>query len=130
MVYAIKSTYSVTTRCVLASGKRLSDIFTIYSGLKQGASPPSVIPSFIHIMLLHADDTVVFSTSPELFITKCNTLLSSFNANRLELNLKKSDQGQGLYLSIPKIVIVSDNKIKLKSEWLSYKKSFFRCHNI
>ena len=41
-------------------------------------------------MLLHADGTVVFSTTYELFINKCNTLISLYKENRLELNFKKS----------------------------------------
>ena len=39
--YAIKATYSVT-RCVLVSGKKLSDILLTFNGIKQGA-PSSVI---------------------------------------------------------------------------------------
>ena len=43
----------------------------------------------LHI-LLHADDTVIFSTSRKKFIKKCNVLLTAFHENRLELNLSKS----------------------------------------
>ena len=43
----------------------------------------------LHVVL-HADGTVVFSTTRDLFIKKCNTLISSFRENRLELNFGKS----------------------------------------
>ena len=133
LFYAIKATY-VITRCILVSGKELLDIFLTFSGIKQGA-PSSVIlfilfmDKFINIvrekcipetllgdlhMLLHADDTVVFSTSRELFIKKCNILISSYKENRLELNLKKSSF---------MIINPNDNdhrmNVKLDSGWLS-----------
>ena len=137
LFYAIKATYSVT-RCVLVSGKKLSDIFLTFSGIKQGA-PSSVIlfilfmDQFISMlrqkcisenilgelhMLLHADDTAVFSTTYELFINKCNILITSYKENRLELNFKKSS-----------FMIINPKKhdyrvnIKLNSGWLSYEKA-------
>ena len=135
--YAIKATYTVT-RCVLTSGQQLSDIFSTYSGIKQGA--PSSVILFVLFMdqfignlrqkcisenllgelhiLLHADDTVLFSTSRELFVNKCNTLISSFRENRLELNLKKS----AFMIINPDVGDIRAN-IKLEYGWLLYKKS-------
>ena len=55
LFYAIKATYSVT-RCVLASGKKISDIFLTFSGIKQGA--PSSVILFILFM-----DQFINSTS-------------------------------------------------------------------
>ena len=71
----------------------------------------------LHI-LLHADDTVLFSTSRELFVNKCNTLISSFRENRLELNLKKS----AFMIINPDVGDIRVN-IKLEYGWLLYKKS-------
>ena len=65
-------------------------------------------------MLLHADDTVVFSTTYQLFINKCNTLISLYKENRLELNFKKS----GFMIINPKKHDYRMN-IKLISGWLT-----------
>ena len=40
--------------------------------------------------LLHADDTVIMSTSRELFITKCDTMIQHFEGNDLLFNILKS----------------------------------------
>ena len=106
---AIKAMYS-STRIIIKSGSRLSEIFSGFSGIKQGA-PSSVVlfvifmDQFIDIvrercvkepvigvlhLLLHADDTAVVSTTKDLFIIKCNVLLDAFKAKRVSLNIKKS----------------------------------------
>ena len=140
LFYAIKATYKIT-RCILVSGKKLSELFLTFSGIKQGA-PSSVIlfilfmDKFVSIvkekclpenmlgelhMLLHADDTVIFSTSRKKFIKKCNVLLTAFHENRLELNLSKSS----FMIINPNDHNLNDlrTNIKLESGWLSYKKS-------
>lgn len=43
----------------------------------------------LHI-LLQADDTVVLSTTRELFITKCYILLAEFKEKKMNINAKKS----------------------------------------
>ena len=40
--------------------------------------------------LLHADDTVILSTSKKQFIDKCNKMTVFFSENRLSLNIEKS----------------------------------------
>ena len=40
--------------------------------------------------LVHADDTIVISTSRESFIVKCNHMIDYFNENKLSLNFDKS----------------------------------------
>ena len=40
--------------------------------------------------LLHADDTILVSTSRDLFVKKCNHMLDFFDENKLSLNIKKS----------------------------------------
>ena len=138
MFYAIKSIYSVT-KCVLKAGDKLSDVFRTYTGIKQGA-PSSVILFLIFMdefivllrekciaenvlgalhILLHADDTVVISTTRELFISKCNILLAEFNEKKMSINVKKSGF----------MVINSTNHedrldIKLESCWLYYVKEY------
>ena len=138
MFYAIKAMYS-TTRCIVKAGHKLSDIFITHSGIKQGA-PSSVIlfvifmDEFIDIMrdkcirenvigmlhiLLHADDTAVLSTSKELFLQKCNTLLAAFKQKKVSLNLKKS----GFLVINPKNA-EDRYDLKLENGWLSYNASF------
>ena len=67
---------------------------------------------------MYTDDTVVFSTTYKLFINKCNTLISLYKENHLELNFKKS----GFMIINPKNHDYLMN-IKLISGWLTYKKS-------
>ena len=137
LLEAIKATYRVT-RCILKSCGKLSDVFHTYSGIKQGA-PSSVILFIIFMddvievikqkcineavinnlhVLLHADDTLVFSLSHELFVKKCNILINTFHQKKLLLNLKKSGY-----------MIIHDDKstlridLKLESGWLPYRES-------
>lgn len=43
----------------------------------------------IHV-LIHADDTIILSTSRDLFIHKCNETINFFSQNKLNLNIDKS----------------------------------------
>ncbi len=136
--YAIKAMYT-TTRCIVKSGRKLSDIFSTHTGIKQGA-PSSVIlfiifmDEFIDIMrnkcisenvigmlhiLLHADDTALLSTSRELFSRKCDILLTAFKQKKVSLNLKKS----GFLVINPKVP-GDRNNIKLNFGWLTYCTNF------
>ena len=136
--YAIKAMYSAT-KCIVKAGQKLSDIFLTHSGIKQGA-PSSVIlfiifmDDFIDIVrdkcikepvigllhiLLHADDTAVLSTSRDLFIKKCNVLLSAFKVKKVSLNLKKS----GFLVINPKSR-EDTYDIKLEFGWLLYHSTF------
>ena len=138
LFYAIKTMYSAT-KCVIKSGKKLSDVFLTHSGIKQGA-PSSVIlfiifmDEFIDIVrekcireqviemlhiLLHADDTAVLSTDRMLFIKKCNVLLAAFKMKKVSLNLGKSGF---LVLNPQKEEDRFD--IKLDSGWLTYCSSY------
>ena len=69
----------------------------------------------LHVVL-HADGTVVFSTTRRLFIKKWNTLISTFRENRLELNFGKSS-----FMIIHPMNEDLRINIKLDSGWLSYK---------
>ena len=64
--------------------------------------------------LLHADDTLVFSSNRDLFIEKCNILIDTYHKKKLLLNLKKS-----AYM----IMYANKNGVKLKSGWLPNKQS-------
>ena len=138
MFYAIKSMYTVT-KCTLKSGKKLSDVFYTHTGIKQGA--PSSVTLFLLFMdefiahlrtkcieekiigslhvLLHADDTVVISTNRELFVKKCNTLISAFTVKKLTLNISKSG-----FMVINPLVQLDRVNIKLDDGWLSYVSEF------
>ena len=137
LLEAIKSTYKVT-RCVLNGFGKLSDVFATFSGIKQGA-PSSVILFIIFMddvistlkekcinefliknlhILLHADDTVIFSFDHELFVFKCNALIDSFHVKKLQLNLKKS-----CYMIVYAKSEGDKVLLKLKSGWLPYASS-------
>ena len=138
MFYAIKSVYSVT-KCVLKAGDKLSETFRTYTGIKQGA-PSSVILFLIFMdefivllrekciaenvigtlhILLHADDTVVISTTRELFISKCNTLLAAFKEKKMSINAKKSG-----FMVINPSSYEDRLNIKLESCWFNYVKEY------
>ena len=138
LFFAIKAMYS-TTRCIIKSGKKLSDVFLTHSGIKQGA-PSSVVlfiifmdefvdivrnkcvrekvTELIHI-LLHADDTAVLSTDRSLFIKKCNVLLEAFKKKKVSLNLKKS-----AFMVINPQRTEDRHDIKLTSGWLEYRSTY------
>ena len=76
---------------------------------------------FIHAIhaLIHADDTIILSTSRENFIHKCNETVRFFQSNKLNLNIDKS----AFLIINPKI---NDRKssIILDSGVLKYESSF------
>ena len=98
------------TKCFLNFSGYLSESFNITSGIRQGAS--SSVIMFIIFMdnlikwlnyycieepiigclhaLLHADDTLILSTSKTLFINKCEAMLGCFNSMNLDINKLKS----------------------------------------
>ena len=141
LLEAIKTTSSLT-RCVLKGFGKLSDVFQSFSRIKQGA--PSSVILFIIFMddvidvlkqkcvnefliqnlhaLLHADDTLVFSFARHLFIIKCNILIDSFHAKKLQLNLSKSSY---MILHASDIHVKVD--LKLKSGWLPYSSYLSWC---
>ena len=57
--------------------------------LIQSSCPIEPLLDRLHAML-HADDTVIMSTSRELFIKKCDTMIKHFEGNDLLLNILKS----------------------------------------
>ena len=137
LLEAIKAMYAIT-RCVLKSCGKLSDIFCTYTGIKQGA-PSSVILFIIFMnnivetikekcadeflignlhILLHADDTMVFSLDHESFVNKCNALLDILRDKKLTLNFKKSS-----YMIIHANNDTLKCDLKLATGWLPYKSS-------
>ena len=131
---AIKAMYSAI-KCVIKSGKKLSGVFLIHSGIKQGASSSVILfiifmNKFIAIEkclgeevieLLHIlfpNDTVILSTNRLFFIKKCNVLLAAFKLNKVSLNLGKSG-----FLVINPQSIEDRFNIKLESGWLTYRSS-------
>ena len=138
MLFALKQVYSYSV-CVINFQNELSDSFRMYRGVRQGAASSVLlfiafmdglfehldekcsIEAFlqdIHV-LIHADDTIILSTSREKFIQKCNESTKFFHENKLSLNIDKS-----CFLIInPKI---EDRKscIILDSGVLKYKNRF------
>ena len=57
--------------------------------LIQSSCPIEPLLDRLHA-ILHADDTVIMSTSRELFIKKCDTMIQHFEGNDLLLNILKS----------------------------------------
>ena len=138
MLFALKQVYSYSV-CVIKFQNELSDSFRMHRGVRQGAA--SSVLLFIAFMdglfehldekcsienflqdihaLIHADDTIILSTSRETFIQKCNEATKFFQENKLSLNIDKS-----CFLIInPK---VGDRKscIILNSGVLKYKSRF------
>lgn len=134
---SLKSIYSVT-RCVLKGFGKLSEVFETYTGIKQGASS-SVILFIVFLddiiddlkqnclvepilndlhCLLHADDTMLLSTSREQFIHKCNILLKLISDKKMKLNYTKSG-----YMIINGKANDLKCDLKLASQWLQYKSS-------
>ena len=74
------------------------------------------LPKSLHT-LLHADDTVILSSSRARFIDKCKCLTSFLNSNRLSLNIDKSG-----YMVVSK-KSVERKSIQLNSGILKYKES-------
>ena len=109
MLFALKQVYSYSV-CVIKFQNELSDSFRMYRGVRQGAA--SSVLLFIAFMdglfehldekcsiedflqdihaLIHADDTIILSTSREKFIMKCNEATKFFHENKLSLNIDKS----------------------------------------
>ena len=135
MLLALKSIYS-STRCILKSFGKISEVFETFTGIKQGASSSVIL--FIAFMddiidtlkekcvtepvihnlhcLLHADDTLVLSTDRNLFIAKCNILLLSISRKKMSLNYKKS-----AYMIINGKANDFKSDLKLEDGWLNYK---------
>ena len=109
MLYAIKQMYKVT-KCTLRFFGNISEEFETKSGIRQGAASSCIL--FIIYMdkivsyiaskcvaepllgtlhtLLHADDTLIISTSRTLFINKCNAMINFFDDEYMILNMSKS----------------------------------------
>ena len=109
MLFALKQIYLYSI-CVIKFQDEISDSFRMYRGVRQGAA--SSVLLFIAFMdglfehldekcsteaflqdihvLIHADDTIILSTSREKFIKKCNEATKFFHENKLSLNIHKS----------------------------------------
>ena len=136
MLNALKRMY-LCTRCVLKGFGKLSEVFEMHTGIKQGASSSVIL--FITFLddvidhlkerciaepiindlhcLLHADDTLLLSTNRELFVKKCDILIELFHAKKMSLNYKKS----GYMIINGKLDDIKCN-LKIKTGLLSYKK--------
>ena len=135
LFFALKSIYSLT-RCVLKGFGKISEVFETHTGIKQGASSSVIlfiifmddiidhlkenclVEPILHDLhcLLHADDTLILSTSREQFIHKCNVLVDTIKEKKMSLNYKKSG-----YLIINGTAEDIKCNLKLNSGWLKYK---------
>ena len=135
MLEALKNVYSHTS-CIIHFYGSFSDTFTTFSGIRQGSA--SSVLLFIIFMgrlfpflrqccsneelindchtLIHADDTIVISTSIASFILKCNHMIDYLNANKLSLNLDKLS-----YLIILPKEFDRRVNIRLRKGFLKYK---------
>ena len=83
-----------STRCGIRQGAPPSSLlFVVFINdlidyVKDKCIPETIIDTID--TLLHADDTLVISTSEELFARKCNIMLEYFDQNKLKPNLGKS----------------------------------------
>ena len=136
MLNALKSIYSRTS-CILSMKGKYSTAFPTESGIRQGAASSSLLfIAFINDLidfikencdseplidslhcLLHADDTLIISTSRSLFIKKCNLMNEYFDNNQLRLNLGKSG-----YMIIKGKKEDMKCRIELNKGHLNYKK--------
>ena len=109
MLYALKQLYLYSV-CVIKFQDELSDSFRMYRGVRQGAASSVLffiafmddlfehmeekcsIEVFLHDIhvLIHADDTIILSTSRDRFTQKCNEAVNFFSKNKLNLNIDKS----------------------------------------
>ena len=135
MLEALKNIYSHTL-CIVHFYGCFSDHFTTFSGIRQGSA--SSVLLFIIFMdglfpylrqycdseqllrdfhaLVHADDTILISTSRVSFIIKCNHMIDYFDENKLTLNLEKSS-----YLIIKPKELDRKISLRLKNGYLKYK---------
>ena len=138
MLFALKEIYLYSV-CVIKFQDELSDTFRMYRGVRQGAASSVLlfncfmdglfhhleekcsVEMFIHTIhaLIHADDTIILSTSRENFIRKCNETVRFFQSNELNLNIDKSG-----FLIINPTANDRKSSIVLDSGVLKYKPSF------
>ena len=138
MLFALKEIYMYSV-CVIKFQGELSDTFRMYRGVRQGAASSVLlfnafmdglfqhleskcsIETLIHTIhaLIHADDTIILSTSREKFIYKCNETVHFFQSNKLNLNIDKS-----AFLIINPKANDRKSSIVLNSGVLKYKSSF------
>ena len=135
MLEALKNIY-LYTACTIHFYGSFSETFVTKSGIRQGSA--SSVLLFILFMdglfpylrqfctteelikdfhaLVHADDTLIISTSRDKFIIKCNKMLEYFKENSLKLNFDKSSY----FILNPK---EADRKtsLELKEGMLKYK---------
>ena len=137
MLNALMRMYSCT-RCILKGFGKQSEVFQMYTGIKQGASssvilfitflddiidslkekcPAEPLINDLHC-LLHADDTLLLSTNRDLFVKMCDILIELFHSKKMAINYKKSG-----YMVINGTQADFKCKLKLKCGSLAYKKS-------
>ena len=137
MFNVLKRMYS-NTRCVLKGFGKVSEVFEMYSGIRQGLSS-SVILFIVFLddvidnlklmcpveplidqlhCLLHADDTLILGTDRDLFIKKCDILMDLFHLKRMTINFKKS----GYMIINGKKRDIKCN-LRLKAGFLTYRQS-------
>ena len=108
MLHALKQLYKLTN-CLIKFCGEFSEVFRMCSGIRQGAASSVLLfNAFIDDLfeyldnncsnenllndihaLVHADDTIILSTSREKFIHKCNVAMEFFTKNQLSLNAGK-----------------------------------------
>ena len=138
MLKALQMMYNVTY-CIVTINGAYSREFQTLSGIRQGATSSSIL--FISFMddlieylkakcapenligelhsLLHADDTVLISTTKETFIDKCKVMLKFFNKKKLSLNIKKSR-----YMIINGKLSDAKSKLDIGSGFLNYTNTY------
>ena len=138
MLFALKQLYSFSI-CIIKFQGELSNSFRMEREVRQGAASLVLLFNgfmdglFHHLeekctlegilndihVLIHADDTIILSTSRDKFIHKCNEVLNFFDVNLLNLNLGKS----GFLIINPKEGDRKSN-INLNTGLLKYKPNF------
>ena len=138
MLKALQMMY-FATYCVVNGKGTCSKEFRTFTGIRQGATSSTNL--FIAFMddliehlnakcapeqlimdlhaLLHADDTVLLSTSRQAFVFKCKEMINCFKEKKLNLNVSKSR-----YMIINGKV--NDHKVKLDigHGYLTYAKTY------
>ena len=138
MLKALQMMY-LATYCVVSGKGVCSEKFRTFTGIRQGATSstnlfiafmddlidhlkkkcaPEQLIGDLHA-LLHADDTVVLSTSREAFVLKCKEMVNCFKKKKLNLNVSKSR-----YMIINGKA--NDHKVKLDigDGYLAYTKTY------
>ena len=138
MLKALQMIY-FATYCVVNGKGMCSNEFRTFTGIRQGAtSSTNLFTAFMddviaHLhakcapeqlimdlhCLLHADDTVLLSTSRQAFVVKCNEMINCFKEKKLNLNVRKSR-----YMIINGKANDHKTKLDIGHGYLTYAKTY------